>query len=128
MEFLLPEIYLLDRPRTFGIHVHRRSTNAGESTRNKPQEQSGDTPRNFRRRSRCLFFDLSIQRLTRSNKGNTHGLLILAPAEMDQLVSELDQLAEPVRDREIWSTLSDVRGLAERCRDLDSSELHFEGD
>lgn len=61
-------------------------------------------------------------------RATPHGLLILAPAEMDQLVSELDQLAEPVRDREIWSTLSDVRGLAERCRDLDSSELHFEGD
>jgi hypothetical protein len=61
-------------------------------------------------------------------RATPHGLLILTPTEMDQLVSELDQLIRQTRDREKQGTLSNVRELAERCRDLKFGELHFEGD
>ncbi|WP_225811037.1 hypothetical protein [Streptomyces spinosus] len=62
------------------------------------------------------------------NRVDPYGTLILTPQDMPQFISEVDaerSSAEGDAERDI---LTAVRGLAERCADEVSMELHLEGD
>ncbi|MEG8281213.1 MULTISPECIES: hypothetical protein [unclassified Streptomyces] len=62
------------------------------------------------------------------NRVDPYGTLILTSQDMPQFLSEVDVERSSVDGDSERNILTAIRGLAERCADEVSMELHLEGD